>query len=212
MSAAAGDRAATATAPKRADAQRNVERILDAAALVLSRDPDASMAAIAAQAGLGRVTVYGHFPSRAGLVEATVERAIAEGDAALEAVDLDGDPRAALVRLIDQSWLSLMQIGALGAAAAASMSADRLLALHEQPAARVERLLERGQRAGVFRDDLPLTWLTGTLHRAIHGAAGEIEAGRLAADDAAELIAATLLATFTPPGGTVPAVRDWRHP
>ncbi|GEK80209.1 TetR/AcrR family transcriptional regulator [Agrococcus baldri] len=199
-------------AVRRADAQRNIERILDAAAVRLSRDPDASVAAIAAEAGLGRVTVYGHFPTRGALVAAVVERAIAEGDAALEAVDLTGDPRAALVRLIEQSWLSLQQIGALSAAAASALPPERLLALHERPAARVERLLERGQRDGVFRADLPLPWLTGTLHRAIHGAAGEIDARRMTADDAPELIAATVLAALTPPGGTVPAVHDWRHP
>lgn len=204
--------AGPAQGTRRADAQRNVERILDAAAMLLSRDPEASVSAIAAEAGLGRVTVYGHFPNRAELIAATVERAIAEGSAALDAVDLTGDPRAALVRLIDRSWLAIVQIGGLAAAAASTLPPERMLALHERPTARVEQLLERGQREGAFRDDLPLEWLAGTLHRIVHAAAAEIDARRLDAADAPDLIAATALATLAPPGSTVPAVRDWRHP
>lgn len=48
-------------ATRRADAQQNVERILDAAIDCLSRDSDASVVQIAQAAGVGRVTLYGHF-------------------------------------------------------------------------------------------------------------------------------------------------------
>ena len=50
--------------PQRADARRNVAAILDAAVLCLTRNPDASIADIAEAAGVGRVTVYGHFKTR----------------------------------------------------------------------------------------------------------------------------------------------------
>ena len=50
---------------RRADAQRNVQRILDAAVACLAERPNATMADIAKVAGLGRVTLYGHFSSRA---------------------------------------------------------------------------------------------------------------------------------------------------
>lgn len=43
---------------KRADAQRNIEAILDAAAVCLSGNPEASIAEIAQTAGVGRVTLY----------------------------------------------------------------------------------------------------------------------------------------------------------
>ncbi|KZM79250.1 TetR/AcrR family transcriptional regulator [Cellulosimicrobium sp. I38E] len=197
---------ATQHQAKRADARRNVQAILDAAAVCLSRDPDASIAEIAKAAGVGRVTLYGHFAGRAELVDAVVARAIEEGDEALDALDLSGDPREALVRLVRQSWLTIVQIGALMTAATEVLSPERMLELHERPATRVERLVERGRKAGAFRTDLPASWLVGTLHRVMHGAAAEIEAGRLAPDDAAVTIAATVLAAFTPPGQPVPHV------
>ena len=50
--------------PKRSDALRNIEAILEAATTCLARDPDASVNSIAQAAGVGRVTLYGHFESR----------------------------------------------------------------------------------------------------------------------------------------------------
>lgn len=197
---------------KRADARRNIEAILDAAAMCLSRDADASIAEIAEAAGVGRVTLYGHFPSRAALIDAVVARAIDEGDVALGALDLSGDPCAALVRLIGRSWLTLVQIGALVTAAETTLSEERMRELHQRPASRVEMLVERGQAGGAFRTDLPQSWLVGTLHRVMHGAAAEIEAGRLAPDEAASVIAATVLAAYTPPGEAVPPEETWRRP
>ncbi|WP_353507159.1 TetR family transcriptional regulator [Gordonia sp. ABSL11-1] len=53
-----------ATRPKRADALHNVEAILDAATRRLAVDPDASVNEIAEEAGVGRITLYGHFDLR----------------------------------------------------------------------------------------------------------------------------------------------------
>ncbi len=55
---------------QRADARRNIAAILDAATDCLARDPDMSIAGIAAAAGVGRITLYGHFKTRAALVNA----------------------------------------------------------------------------------------------------------------------------------------------
>ena len=54
---------ARGTAPRaqRADARRNIAAILDAATDCLARDPEMSIADIAAAAGVGRITLYGHF-------------------------------------------------------------------------------------------------------------------------------------------------------
>lgn len=193
-----------ATRTKRADAQRNIEAILDAALDCLSRNPDASVGEIAAAAGVGRVTLYGHFPSRAQLIDAAFARAIADGEAALDGVDLSGDARKALGRLIESSWMLVDRFRSLLAAAQETLPPGRIRALHTAPMERVHKLLERGQAEGVFRSDLPSSWLVGTMHSVMHGAAEEIQAGRLTTDDAARVITATVLAAFTPPGRRVP--------
>jgi TetR/AcrR family transcriptional repressor of mexCD-oprJ operon len=197
---------------KRADARRNVEAILDAGVACLSRNPDASIGEIAQAAGVGRVTLYGHFASRAELVDAVLARAIEEGNQALEAVDLGGDPRDALDRLVSSSWLIVNQFRSLLVAAQATLPPGRIRELHAGPAERVGGLVTRGQAEGVFRTDLPTSWLVGTAQNVMHGAADEINAGRLDPDDAANAISATLLAAFTPPGQAVPSPASGHRP
>ena len=189
---------------RRADARRNVEAILDAAAMRWSRDPGASVAQIAADAGLGRITLYGHFPSRAELVDAVIARALDESERVLGALDLSGDPTDALARLIRSSWLLVAQTGSLMTVAADTLPPERMHQLHARLAARVEALIARGREEGAFRGDLPASWLVDCLHRIIHGAAADVESGRLHADDAAATLIATASAMLTAPGQAVP--------
>ena len=177
---------------KRADAVRNVERALDAAVACLSRRPNATMAEIAKEAGLGRVTLYGHFASRADLLDAVVARVIEQGEQTLDVVDLDGDPREALTRLIASSWQLVDQSRSVIAAAEGELSPERIRALHDSPAARVEALITRGRDEGVFRTDMPTTWQVAVLHQILHGAGAEVANGRLDPADAPDLISQTV--------------------
>jgi TetR/AcrR family transcriptional repressor of mexCD-oprJ operon len=192
---------------RRADARRNIASILDAAQDCLGRDPTASIADIAHAAGVGRVTLYGHFASRAELVDAVFRRALSQADAILDAVDLGGDPRQALTRLVASSWRILDRHSVLLLAAERELPSEDVRAHHDGPMRRVQALISRGQRDGVFRADLPAQWLTAVFYSTMHGAVAEITAGRVRAADAARVISATLLAAYTPPGQPVPVPR-----
>lgn len=83
----------------RADVVRNRAAILDAAVDVLAADPSASLGDVARRAGLGRATLYRHFPSREALRDAIREEALARAQDALAAADLDGlEPREGVRR------------------------------------------------------------------------------------------------------------------
>jgi AcrR family transcriptional regulator len=192
------------TASKRADALRSIDAIVRAAAECLGRNPEASMSEIARAAGVGRVTLYAHFTSRAEVVDAAMSRAIDRGNEALDAVDLTGDPLLALARYVEAGWHLVDQARALLVAAQKELPAGRIRELHAGPAARVETLVTRGRAEGVFRTDLPIEWLVNVLHTIMHSAAEEIRASRLTPDRAAHHITATALAAFTPPGRPVP--------
>jgi AcrR family transcriptional regulator len=68
----------TPRAPRRADAQRNRDRLLAAAETALNaHGADASLDDIARAAGVGNATLYRHFPTRAMLIEAVYDQRIA---------------------------------------------------------------------------------------------------------------------------------------
>ena len=191
---------ATKTA-RRADAQRNAEKILDAAVACLSRNPEASVSEIAQAAGVGRVTLYRHFSSREALVEAALTRVLDEGDTVLGSLDLTGDPREALRILIESGWLLMAEASAVLEAAQATLPPGRIQELHAKPAQRVEALIRRGQSEKVFRADLPADWLTSVLHHVMKGAAVDVSKGRLDGADAPRFISETVLSAYGRPPG-----------
>src|SRR5258705_11897398 len=90
--------------PQRADARRNIASILDAAVRCLAVNPDASVGDIAKAAGVGRGTLYGHFPTRAELVDAVLKRTAPQADAVLDPTDPTGHPRRAFTPPGSPSW------------------------------------------------------------------------------------------------------------
>jgi TetR/AcrR family transcriptional regulator, mexCD-oprJ operon repressor len=186
----------TARTARRADAEHNMARILDAATACLSRSTTASVGEIAQTAGLGRVTVYGHFPSREALIEATLARLLERGEAVLGHLDLTGDPHEALRILIESSWRLIADADAVLQAAQSVLPPGRIRELHAKPAQRVEELVRRGQSEGAFRTDLPATWLVSVLYHVLKGAAADVSAGRLDPSDAPHFIVAMILAAY----------------
>ena len=193
------DARGTTPRAQRADARRNVTAILDAATDGLARDPEISIADIAAAAGVGRITLYGHFKTRAELVDAVLARTVEHADAVLGATDTTGEPAEALARLVTSSWQIVHQFRNILLAAHRELPAERIRGVHDPILRRVQSLIGRGQRTGTFRTDLPKQWLITTSFSLMHAAAEDAAAGRVKADDAAGLITATLLAAFTPP-------------
>ena len=194
-------RAPRAVRPQRADARRNIAAILDAATEGLARDPEISIAGIAAAAGVGRITLYGHFRTRADLVDAVLARTVKRADAILDATDTSGDPAQALARLVASSWQIVHQFRNILLAAQRELPAERIRGVHDRILRRIQSLITRGQQAGAFRRDLPQQWLITTAYSLMHAAAEDTTAGRLDPGDAARLITATLLAAFAPPAG-----------
>ena len=138
---------AEAPRTQRADARRNVEAILDAAVACLARDPEVSVVDIAAAAGVGRVTLYGHFKTRAELIDAALVRTIQRADQILDATDTTGDPVEALSRLVASSWEIVDQFRNILLAAHRELPAERIRGVHDRILRRVQSLIERGQRS-----------------------------------------------------------------
>ena len=201
---------------RRADARRSVAAILDAALACLATSPEVNIAEIARTAGVGRVTLYGHFPTKEVLVDAVVAHAITRADQALDAVDVDTGPApAALARLAASSWQILNEHRQLMVAGLRHLGHDRMRAHHDQVIHRVRQLISRGQTAGEIRTDLPTDWLITTFYALLHAAADEVNTGRLDPAQAGHVVAATITATLRPPpappaGGAAKHTRQQR--
>jgi AcrR family transcriptional regulator len=199
---ATGNASAQGTRRRRSDAERSVARILDAAVDALASDPEASMAEIARRAGVVRATIYVHFPTRESLLETVTERAIAEVTQAMAAAQPDrGDPADALQRVLATAWHELGRFHALVAINTRRPQAE-LRRLHRPVLALLQPLIERGQRAGAFRPDVPAAWHLAMLLALIHAASAELQTNQLPAAEIESALVMTVLGALSATGAS----------
>jgi len=165
-SAAAADRAAPAArgagAPRRAlrrDAERNRQRILDAAAEVFTdRGLEATLDDVARHAGVGVGTVYRHFRDKASLADVMFEERIDTIVHMAEDAHDEPDPWAALVSFLEQACEELTgDRGLRQILMFAAHGHDRVSYARDRMRPAVAFLVERAQAAGQVRGDLAAT-------------------------------------------------------
>lgn len=176
---------------RRSDAIQNEQVITDAAMKVLAEQPGASMSEIAAASGLSRATLYRHFSGRDDLVRRIQEQAAGEGARALTAADLD---EGNAIRALRRAVRALVGVGDRYRLLARDPDIDPGL-LESQPlvAGQLLALIERGQRSGELRADLPPAWILAATAGLLVLALRAMAAEHLTAEEAAERVAVTLL-------------------
>lgn len=185
---------------RRADAERSIASIIDAALEALASDPDVSMAEIARRAGVVRATIYMHFPTREALLDAVMEHAVAQvADATREAEPTRGEPAEALQRVLGATWHKLSDFHALLSINTSRLSAEELHRRHQPVMMLFVPLIERGQETGAFRSDVPVAWHLAMLRAIAHAASAEVRGGRIAEGDVEAAILSTALNALAPP-------------
>jgi AcrR family transcriptional regulator len=162
-----------ATRPRRADAQRNYDLLVAAAAQVFAeRGTDAPLDEVARRAGVGNATMYRHFPTRSDLLVAVyadeVTQLCARGQSLLTA--------ASSAEALHE-WLRLFMdhITAkrdLALAAMDEQSTDLVAEWHDSMLTTASALLDAAKRANAVRPDLDVRDLL-TLVRGIALAAAD---------------------------------------
>lgn len=151
---------------KRADARRNEQTLLDAAAAIfVTSGVDAPVRDIAARAGVGVGTIYRHFPTRADLIIAVYRHQVeACAEAGATCLVTSATPYAALARWIDLFVdLLVTKHGLAGALRSDSAQFDTLHAFFLDRLVPVcAHLLDAAARSGEIRTDLgPLELMRG---------------------------------------------------
>jgi len=186
---------------RRADADRSVAAILDAALEALASDPDSSMSAIARGAGVVRATIYVHFATRDALLDAVMDYAVGQVAAATRAAEPErGEAAEALERVLRATWQQLAQFHGLLAINTARLSAEELHRRHLPVLDQFAPLIARGQEQGVFRRDLPVSWQLAVIRSIVHTASHELRGGRIRQSEVEATMIGTVLGAISATG------------
>ncbi len=140
----------------RADAERNRQRILAAAAeLFTERGLEPSLDDVARHAGVGVGTVYRRFPDKASLADALFDERIDALVALAEQARAEPDAWAALVSFLERSGEMLVtNRGLRQILMFAAEGHDRGICARDRMRPAIESLIERAQADGQVRADL----------------------------------------------------------
>lgn len=148
-------------------------RILDVALDVLGQNPYAGMGDIATAAGVVRRTVYGHFPTRADLVQTLTQRAVSEMTAVLTEINAsDKGADAAWANFVTRLWPLVHRYRVLVALRRGEYGAE-IHALLGPLDETLAELVQRGQDSQVFGRHQPADILSQIAYTAVFSIAAK---------------------------------------
>ena len=151
-------------APRR-DATENRTALLEAAVRVLNRDIDGSLETIAAEAGLTRRAVYGHFATRDDLVREVLRQGAARIGASILPIE-NPDARIEIALYGATLWKEVQHASMTAEFAVRGPHMELVAEALEPARAKLRATVRRGARAGVLRRDIAPDRLARLIERA----------------------------------------------
>ncbi|MDE0248203.1 MAG: TetR/AcrR family transcriptional regulator [Gemmatimonadota bacterium] len=179
------------------------ERILEAAGRALSVSPNATVDAVAAEARVGRATVFRHFGSRAGLLRALGRRAVAETDRATREATVRARTATEALRLVMKAAVGAGESFRFLTAAPELYDAPDTVQAYERQLAELADLVEASKREGFIRPDVPTAWAVACIDGLIWAACRAVGSGAVGPVQAEDLVWDTLAGGLSahPAGG-----------
>jgi AcrR family transcriptional regulator len=181
---------------RRADAARNVDRIIESAIHVFALDPAAGMSEVALHAGVGRATLYRHFPCRDDLIDAIRAQARQEAVAAVESSPLDDGPALQAIERIVSAVIELGDRYRFITRWHAEPGEDN--EPRERISAALRAAVERGQRRGEITRGVPPEWAVVVIRSLMLAAIEQLSAGEMTDRDAERLVKRIVVQGLSP--------------
>ncbi len=159
--------------PLRADSERTVRTILEAAERVFAANPAATMEQVAQAAGVARTTVHRRFATREALVEELTGWAARRFAEAVESAHADSTPPLVALYQVTANVLRVKTDWWFAMNRTADDAHPEAARVHAKVRDDCERLLRRAREAGVLRPDADIDWTRRVYYALIHEAAAE---------------------------------------
>lgn len=188
----------------RADAERSVRAILEAAERVLAQDVGATMEQIAEAAGLTRITVHRRFANRQALLEALAVSAKQQIIDAIEEARPDSAPALVALYRVTANVLRVKNTWRFTLSHATAHTPAAAVALWAEIDAHTVKLLTRARGEGLLAPDADLEWTRqvyyALLNEALNRPGADQDPAAQDADTLAALVIDTLLHGAGPRG------------
>ncbi len=177
---------ATPTDPRR--------HVLETAATVLCSHSGASLADVAAAAGIGRTSLHRLFPTRHDLLYALADDALVRVEAAVDGALPPGpEPVAQSLRRLAEAVLPLADEMRFLDIGAGVWDLPEMVERWYDISRPVEDVVRAAKDAGELRLDLPTAWAVDLFVAAIFAASNGVADGRIARRDAVDLVVDAIL-------------------
>jgi len=185
------------TTPTPAEPVRDV--VLRAAAALLATDSGASLAEIAAAAGVGRTTVHRVFPTRGDLLTALALEAVERLTSALASARLDDGPATDVLARVVEEVLPLSDELAFLDSGPEVWDLPQMRDAWWSVTASLDTLVQRGQLEGDIRGDIPAEVVVEAFTGILLGVWNGVRDGRVAPATATRHVVTLTLAGIVPP-------------
>jgi AcrR family transcriptional regulator len=179
----------------RADAERSVRAILEAAERLLTEDPGASMEQIAEAAGLTRITVHRRFANRQALLEALAVSARQQLIDAIEDAHPDAAPALVALYRVTANVLRVKTTWRFTLSHATAHT-SAVAALWDEINGYTLDLLTRAQHEGVLDPAADLEWTRQVYHALLSEALNRPGSDRDGADQDPDALATLVIDTL----------------
>ena len=169
--------------------------MIEAALAILPDDPNASMATIAERSGLGRTTVYRHFPARNDLLLALFARVIEEARDVTSAVIEEGLPTPDTLRALGPAIITIPDRFRF-LHGVRDLGEEMIAASRVDPNQPVRHFFVAAPAPGEIHTDLPVQFIVSAINGLAIATANDMNEGRLSVEEAGRVLGETMVRAF----------------